>query len=112
MENFDLAIKRKRNFPTRISIAARCSPSSAVDEEAVESCRKALAIAPNNPEAHYNLGNSLRRLGRNDEALKSFDRALALRPNYANALNNRGMVLQDAEAARRRRWRATTALSR
>jgi len=60
----------------------------------LESCRKALAIKPNYPEAHYNLGNSLCALGRFEEAVKSYDRALTLRPDLVEALSNRGGTLR------------------
>ncbi|HET7912256.1 MAG TPA: tetratricopeptide repeat protein, partial [Pseudolabrys sp.] len=45
-------------------------------------------------DAHYNLGSSLRVLGRYDEALTSLDRALALQPDFTKALNNRAAVLE------------------
>ena len=37
----------------------------------------------------------LQALGRHEEALAAYDRALAAAPDYAEALNNRGIVLQD-----------------
>ncbi len=80
--------------PRRTTIAAPTLASLGRDEEALESCRKAIAIKPDYAEAHYNIGTSLRTLGRYDEALKSFDRALALQPNYFKAHNNRGAVLE------------------
>ncbi|MFZ0103659.1 MAG: tetratricopeptide repeat protein, partial [Pseudolabrys sp.] len=63
-------------------------------EEAVACFHKALALKTDYADAHYNLGSSLRVLGRYDEALVSLDRALLLRPDYVKALNNRGAVLE------------------
>ena len=55
---------------------------------------RALALNPNAPEAHSNLGLALQELRRIDEALAAYDRALRLRPGYPEALNNRGNALQ------------------
>ena len=57
--------------------------------------RRAVALLPTLPEAHNNLGNVLRSLGRESEAAACFRQALALRPAYPEALNNLGTVLQD-----------------
>jgi len=40
--------------------------------EAVDSLKKAVALAPDRSDAHYQLGLALRRLGRNDEAAREF----------------------------------------
>lgn len=46
------------------------------------------------PEADYNRGNSLARLGRLEEALAAYDRALAVRPQDPDARANRDLVQQ------------------
>lgn len=51
------------------------------------------------PEAAYNRGNALARLGRFDEAVAAYDAALAAQPGMADALANRAAV----EAARKRK---------
>ncbi len=81
-------------MPRRTITAAPTLEKLGRDEEALESCRKAIAIKPDYAEAHYNAGTALRALGRYDEALKSFDRALALQPKYFKAHNNRGAALE------------------
>ena len=55
--------------------------------------RRALALKPNYPEAHSNLGGALADQGRLDEAAAHFRRAVALRPDYPEAHSNLGMVL-------------------
>ena len=47
---------------------------------------KALEIKPDYTEAHYNLGNTLQKLGRLDEAVASYNQAIALKPDHAAAL--------------------------
>jgi Flp pilus assembly protein TadD len=44
-----------------------------------------LELNANNPEAHFNLGYALSRLGRIDEARLHFAEALRLKPNYTEA---------------------------
>ena len=44
-------------------------------------------------EVHYNLGNTLYRLGKLDDAEASYKKALVLKPNYAEAYNNLGATL-------------------
>ena len=63
--------------------------------ESVVAKEKAVKLAPNDAEAHYNLGNTLQELGRLDEALASFAQAIALKPDYAEAQNNLGNTLQE-----------------
>jgi len=56
---------------------------------------RALALRPDDAEAHINRGNALRELKRIDEALASYDRAIAVRPDYVEAFNNRSVMLQE-----------------
>ena len=50
----------------------------------VECIRRALAHRPNWAEAHYNLGNAWKDLGRLDETVECYQRALQLKPDYAD----------------------------
>ena len=52
-------------------------------------------MKPNYPEAHFNLGNTLKGLDRLDEAEASYDQAIALKPDYAEAFSNLGIVLKE-----------------
>jgi tetratricopeptide (TPR) repeat protein len=62
-------------------------------EEAVAAFQSAIEIDQNFAEAHNNLGNALRELGRLDEAETHLRRALALKSDYAEAHNNLGVAL-------------------
>jgi predicted O-linked N-acetylglucosamine transferase (SPINDLY family) len=55
--------------------------------------RKSISLNPNNADAHYNLGNTLKDDGHVDEAIAAFQHALALKPDYAEAANNLSVVL-------------------
>jgi predicted esterase len=44
-------------------------------EAAVAACRKVVALAPRQPDGHYNLGCALARLGRTNEALQALEGA-------------------------------------
>ena len=53
--------------------------------EAVDANQTAVALSPEDAEAHSNLGVTLKELGRLDEALASYTQAIALKPDYADA---------------------------
>jgi hypothetical protein len=52
-------------------------------------------LKPDHALANYNLGNTLKELGRLDEALASYTQAIALKPDYAKAHNNFGQTLKE-----------------
>jgi len=60
--------------------------------EAIAQCQKALAIAPDYPEALNTLGNVYGKQGKYDEAIASY-RAAAADPTYADPRNGMGDVL-------------------
>ena len=60
--------------------------------EAVEANQTAVALSPQDAEAHSNLGNTLKELGRLDEALASYTQAIALEPDLAEAHSNLGII--------------------
>jgi len=62
-------------------------------EPAIAHFQRSAALAPQSPQAHYNLGTALTVARRLDEAAASFREALRLDPSYANAHNNLGNVL-------------------
>ena len=56
--------------------------------DAVVANQKAVALAPNDVEAHSNLGNALKDLSRPEEAEASFRQAITLKPDFAEAHSN------------------------
>jgi tetratricopeptide (TPR) repeat protein len=63
-------------------------------DEAATHCEQALALAPNLPQAHTNLGAVRAAMGRLDDALASFRCAVALNPSLAMPWNNIGRAEQ------------------
>ena len=47
------------------------------------------------PDAHNNLGNALREIGKEDEAILHYRAALRLKPDHPHAYNNLGNALKD-----------------
>lgn len=54
-------------------------------EPAIENLRRAIALRPDVPEAHFFLGTTLMQKGDAAEALEHFERAIELRPDYVEA---------------------------
>ena len=63
--------------------------------EAVDANQTAVALSPQDAQAHYNLAKTLQELGRFDDAVASYKRAIALKPDYAEAHYNLGVMLQE-----------------
>ena len=63
--------------------------------ESVDANQTAVALSPQDAEAHSNLGNTLKELGRLDEAEASYNQAIALKPDYAEAHYNLGNTLKE-----------------
>jgi serine/threonine-protein kinase len=64
-------------------------------QEAVRFLTAAVALRPESPGSHLNLGYALSGKGQVDEAIACFRRAIALDPNYAMAHYNLGNALLD-----------------
>jgi CHAT domain-containing protein/Flp pilus assembly protein TadD len=62
--------------------------------EAQKYLRRALASAPNDPEAHNDLGVCLIQQGKLEDALDEFHNSLQLKPNMHEALFNRALCYQ------------------
>ena len=63
--------------------------------EAQAAYARALALKPDFPDAHNNLGNTLKKWGQLDAAAQCYQRALALKPDFAEAHNNLGCVFRE-----------------
>lgn len=80
-------------------------------KDSLHALQKATELLPGDAQAHYNLGNTLKALGRLDEAGASYRRALRIKPDYARAHSNLGAILyekgrlDDAEACYRQALR-------
>jgi cytochrome c-type biogenesis protein CcmH len=64
---------------------------------AIDAFKQALAVDPENPEAHTFLGLILHQGGHPDEALRAVDRALARAATYPMALWVKGIVLFEGQ---------------
>ena len=60
--------------------------------DAVASFKKALAVNPKEPLAHFNLGVIYWQIGNFDEAINSFSQAIQLDPNLMDAYANLGFL--------------------
>ena len=60
---------------------------------AEQELREALRLAPDFPDAHYNLGSVLQAQGSTRQAIGAYRRAIALEPTYSEAHNNLGALL-------------------
>ena len=64
-------------------------------QESLTANQRAVAVLPNEAEAHSNLGNTLKELGRLEEAEASYRKAIAIKPDLAVAHSNLGNTLQE-----------------
>jgi tetratricopeptide (TPR) repeat protein len=75
---------------SRWHLAGMVAMASGYLPVAEQALRAALLAAPDNVEAHYQMGRLLKDLGRVAEAIDSYDRALAYVPDYWPAHSSRG----------------------
>ncbi len=64
-------------------------------KDALPALQKTADLLPGSAEAHSNLGNALREVGRFNDAVESCRKALSIQPGYAKAQSNLGNALQD-----------------
>ena len=60
---------------------------------AEQELREAIRLAPDFPDAHYNLGSVLQAQGSTRQAIGAYRRAIAIEPTYSEAHNNLGALL-------------------
>ena len=83
-----------RDFPARHLLGVIHAQQSR-NQDALREIDAALALLPDDAEAHLNRANVLKVMGRSAEALAGYARALELKPGWPQAENNRGTVLRD-----------------
>ncbi|MGA3065502.1 MAG: tetratricopeptide repeat protein [Tepidisphaeraceae bacterium] len=81
-------IEREPNNADAIHLLGILYGQSDRSERAAEMFRRALAIKPQWPEAHSNLGNVLQALGQYPQSIAAYQQALSLRPNFPECLSN------------------------
>ena len=64
-------------------------------DHSIEAYTKALAIKPDNAEAHYNMGNALHEQGKLEEAVEAYNKAIIIKHDDAEVQNNLGVALQE-----------------
>jgi len=64
-------------------------------KEALIASQKCVELAPQDAEAHFNLGVLLKEQARLEEAKASYAQAIALKPDYAEAHTNLGNTLKE-----------------
>src|ERR1700693_1244227 len=64
-------------------------------DEALVLYRKALALAPNDPDTHYNLALALKYKGEANPAIEEFETALRIKPNWSDARYGLGATYDD-----------------
>jgi predicted O-linked N-acetylglucosamine transferase (SPINDLY family) len=65
-------------------------------KDALHAFRKVIELMPEDAEAHFNLGNTVKDLGKLDDAIASYRMAVTLKPDFAMAYFNLGNVLRRA----------------
>jgi tetratricopeptide (TPR) repeat protein len=60
--------------------------------EAIRCYQRFLAIAPNDTQAYYYMGNAYYNIKRFNEAIRCYQKAIAIDPNYATAYANMGLA--------------------
>jgi len=63
----------------------RIPKQSDIDKEAIEACKHAIRVNPDDAEAHYILGYVYLNLGMDKEAIDALKQAIRIEPDYANA---------------------------
>ncbi len=93
-----LAVEITQEFPTdqfAWKVLGAVFGATGRKSEAVDANQTAVALSPQDAEAHNNLGVTLQKVARLDEAAASYRQAIALKPDYAQAHYNLGNTLKE-----------------
>ena len=93
----DQASELLLKFPESFALHNICGASYAAlkNHDAAIACHKQiLRIKPENAEAFYNIGNSLKDKGDLELAIESYQKALKIKHDFTEAYNNLGNALQ------------------
>jgi tetratricopeptide (TPR) repeat protein len=82
------------DHPAVLHLLALVEKKSGNPGAADQAFRRAIALAPRDPQLLGNRANLLSELGQNEAALALYDRALALDPAFRDARFNRALLLQ------------------
>ena len=63
--------------------------------ESLNTIKKIVNISPQDPLAHYNLGNTYGKLADFSKAEESYKKAISLKPNFAEAYYNLGIIFEN-----------------
>ena len=99
---FEAVVEQAKNlttqFPKAIALWKMLGAASAQIgklEQAFIAFKNVIAINPNDPKPHNNIGNVLKDQGRLEEAVKAYNKAVSLKPDYAEAYLNMGNALNN-----------------
>ena len=94
--SFGLAqLKRDKKNPTLLNMIGALQFKTNAHDAAALSFKRAIALAPNFADAHFNLGNLFRNQGHNAQAERAFLRALECNPNMLAARQNLANLLAE-----------------
>jgi tetratricopeptide (TPR) repeat protein len=82
--------KKRQSSPPQLTVL---QGGASAAETSTQMYKEIIKQNPNYPEAHYNLGNALKKRQQFDEAISSYKKAIAIKPNFPEAYNNIGNIL-------------------
>lgn len=88
-------LKRDKKNPTLLNMIGALQFKINAHDAAAQSFKRAIALAPDFADAHFNLGNLLRSQGHNAQAECAFLRALECNPNLMSARQNLANLLAE-----------------
>jgi len=101
----EILVHDRGNHKALYFTAIALSQENQPEEKVLEIMKHAVSKAENVPEAHYNLGILLHRMGKEDEARERFERAIKLMPKLTEAkVSLAGCFLNQGDRAMGTYW--------